>query len=64
MEEHEKKQIRDEFRAVVNMTPKELEQWLATEESQSVGYTREGEDEAVGHQSGRRIVAIGAHQAR
>lgn len=58
MEEHEKKQIRDEFRGVVNMAPSELEEWLETEESQSVGYTREGEDEAVGHQSGRRIVEI------
>lgn len=58
MEEHEKKEIRDEFRAVVNMTPRELEAWLETEESRSVGRTREGEDEAVGHQSGRRIVAI------
>jgi hypothetical protein len=58
MEEHEKKQVRDEFRRVVNMAPKELEEWLETAESQSVGYTREGEDEAVGHQSGRRIVAI------
>jgi hypothetical protein len=58
VEEHEKKQVRDEFRAVVNMAPKELEQWLGTEQSQSVGYTRAGDDEAVGHHSGRRIVAI------
>jgi hypothetical protein len=58
MEEHEKKQIRDAFRRVVNMAPKELEEWLETEESQAVGSTREGEDEAVGHKSGRRIVAI------
>lgn len=58
MEEHEKKQVRDEFRRVVNMAPKELEEWLETEASQRVGHTRAGEDEAVGHQSGRRIVAI------
>jgi hypothetical protein len=58
MEEQERKQIRDDFRRVVNMAPKELEEWLGTEQSQSVGQVREGEDEAVGHQSGRRIVAI------
>ncbi len=28
----------DEFHASVNMTPKELESWLETEESQSVGH--------------------------
>ena len=58
MEEQEKKKIRDEFRRVVNMAPKELEEWLSTEQSRSVGSVREDEDEAVGHQSGRRIVAI------
>lgn len=62
--EDEKKQIRDEFREVVNMSPKELEDWLETEDSQSVGWTGEGNkqgsggEESVGHQSGRRIVEI------
>jgi hypothetical protein len=58
MQEAERKRIRDEFRRVVNMAPKELEEWLETEESRAVGHTREGEDEAIGHQSGRRIVEI------
>ena len=58
MTEQEQKDIRDEFRRAVNMAPKELETWLETEESRSVGWTREGEDEAVGHKSGRRIVEI------
>jgi hypothetical protein len=58
MEEQEQKEIRDEFWRVVNMAPNELEAWLGTEESRSVGYLREGEEEAVGHQSGRRILAI------
>lgn len=58
MDEQERRQIRDEFRRVVNMAPKELEEWLGTERSRSVGQVREGEDEAVGHQSGRRILAI------
>ncbi len=47
-----------DFGEAVNMTPAELEKWLATEESQSVGMTREGDHEAVGHESGRKIVAI------
>jgi Protein of unknown function (DUF3140) len=49
--------IRHEFDDVVNMTPKELEDWLRTDESQAVGWG--GDDgESVGHESGRRIVAI------
>jgi hypothetical protein len=48
----------EEFNQVVNMTPGALEKHLDTDESQSVGWTHEGEGEAVGHQSGRRIVEI------
>ncbi|PRY14524.1 DUF3140 domain-containing protein [Kineococcus rhizosphaerae] len=44
-----------EFSDAVNMTPKELEDWLETDESKSVGV---GEGESVGHRSGRRIVEI------
>jgi hypothetical protein len=58
MTEDEQKEIRSAFHEAVNMTPKELEDWLATQESQSVGWTREGDDESVGHQSGRRIVQL------
>lgn len=58
MDDREKQEIYAEFNDAVNMTPKELEQWLATDESQNVGWTHEGESEAVGHKSGRRIVAI------
>ena len=50
--------IRHEFDAVVNMTPKELEEWLATDESKEVGWGGDGGQESVGHESGRRIVAI------
>ncbi len=48
----------EEFNKVVNMTPGALEKHLGTDESQAVGWTHEGEGEAVGHQSGRRIVEI------
>jgi hypothetical protein len=50
--------IRRAFAEAVNMTPAELERWLGTEESRAVGFHRDGEAEAVGHQSGRRIVEI------
>ena len=46
------------FHDAVNMTPAELERWLGTEDSRSVGWTHEGESESVGHESGRRIVEI------
>lgn len=49
--------IVQDFKAAVNMTPKELEAWLKTEESQSVGQKRDG-DESIGHQSGKHIVEI------
>jgi hypothetical protein len=47
-----------DFRDAVNMAPKELEQWLATEESQSVGQKSDEGAESVGHESGRRIVEL------
>ncbi|HLM40953.1 MAG TPA: DUF3140 domain-containing protein [Microvirga sp.] len=56
MDDHD--QIAKDFQAAVNMTPAELERWLETEESLSVGWTKEGEGESVGHRSGRRIVEI------
>ncbi|MGW0816544.1 DUF3140 domain-containing protein [Streptomyces viridiviolaceus] len=45
-----------EFHDAVNMTAKQLEKWLATDESRSVGQSDGGE--SVGHASGRRIVEL------
>lgn len=42
---------------LVNMTPRELREWLETDESRAVGAKKDG-DESVGHRSGRRIVEI------
>ncbi len=53
----EQVEIRKQFRAAVNMNPKELREWLGTDESQSVGDTG-GDGESTGHKSGRRIVAL------
>jgi hypothetical protein len=57
MTDEEKDQAYREFSSVVNMPPKELEAWLATDESQDVGQKRDDE-ESVGHASGRRIVEL------
>lgn len=47
----------EQFHDVVNMSPKELEDWLGTDESQEVGQKDDG-GESTGHESGRRIVEI------
>jgi Protein of unknown function (DUF3140) len=48
-----------EFDEVVNMTATELERWLETDESKSVGESAGGAGgESKGHRSGRRIVDI------
>lgn len=46
------------FHDAVNMTPAALEKWLAGDESKAVGYKESDDDESVGHESGRRIVAL------
>ena len=57
MDERERDEVRNELAEAVNMTPKELEQWLETPESPEVGQ-KEGNGESVGHASRRRIVEI------
>lgn len=47
-----------EFRRLVNMTARQMRDWLATDHSREVGWTHEGEGEAVGHQSGRHILGL------
>lgn len=53
----EQTEILQNFKAAVNMSAKELESWLKTEESQAVGQ-KDGNDESTGHQSGRHIVEL------
>ncbi|WP_300973934.1 DUF3140 domain-containing protein [Sphingomonas sp. LHG3406-1] len=56
-----KKEIVSDFRDAVNMTPSQLEKWLATAESREVGWKGEdgqGSGESVGHKSGRRIIEL------
>ena len=47
----------DEWQDLVNMAPKEIEDWLETDESRSVG-ADSGDGESTGHKSGARIVEI------
>ena len=56
MDDDKKDEVYSDFYDCVNMQPKELEEWLGTEESKSVGDSDSGE--STGHKSGRRIVEI------
>ena len=59
MDADEKKEVYETFHERVNMAPKELEEWLGTEESKSVGISADGDGgESKGHKSGRMIVDI------
>lgn len=53
----DRQRIIEEFADSVNMTRKELEGWLQTSESESVGQSAGG-GESKGHESGRKIVEI------
>jgi hypothetical protein len=50
-------EVWDDFNEAVNMTPKQLEQWLESEDSKAVGQ-KDGSGESTGHESGRHIVQI------
>ena len=57
MDEKERDAAYAEFGACVNMAPAQLERWLDSDESRSVGDTH-GDGESTGHKSGRRIVEL------
>src|SRR3712207_904290 len=50
--------IKKDFDEAVNMSASELQRWLDTDESQSVGQKSGGSGESTGHESGRRIVEL------
>ena len=54
----ERQEIYRAFTERVNLQPKELEEWLETEESKSVGDASGTSRESTGHRSGRRIVEM------
>lgn len=57
MEQEKKEEIYQEFYDKVNMMPSELEDWLDTDKSKSVGQDS-GDGEAIGHKSGQKIIEI------
>jgi hypothetical protein len=60
VDDDEREQVRKDFGEAVNMTAKQVEDWLDTDESKAVG-DKSGDKsggESVGHASGRRIVAL------
>lgn len=57
MDDEERTRVARDYAQAVTMAPAELERWLDTDESRSVGQ-KSGGGESVGHRSGRRIVEI------
>jgi len=53
----DRRRVAAEFGEAVNMTAAELDRWLGTDESRSVGDRSSG-GESTGHESGRRIAEI------
>ncbi len=49
--------VQDHLNDLVNLTRKELEDWLTTDDSKAAGQ-KDGGGESTGHASGRRIVAL------
>lgn len=53
----DRQSVINEFHQTINMTPEELESWLDTDDSLSVGQ-KDGDEESIGHKSGRRIIEL------
>ncbi len=58
MADDDRDTTRKDFDEAVNMSASELERWLGTEESLSVGQKSGGSGESTGHEAGRRIVEL------
>jgi len=58
LDDQEKKEVRQEFDKLVNMSPSAIEKWLGTDESKAVGQKKDGDDESTGHKSGEKIIDI------
>ncbi|MFD1063205.1 DUF3140 domain-containing protein [Winogradskyella litorisediminis] len=57
MTKEEKQEIYDDFYDNVNMTPSEIEDWLETDKSKSVGQDS-GDGESIGRKSAKKIIKI------
>ncbi len=58
IDEKQKSEVKAEFNEVVNMSASQIQKWLSTEESASVGQVKDGASESIGHQSGEKIIEI------
>lgn len=47
-----------EFKEAVNMTAKQLEEWLETDNAKEVGQKSGGSSESTGHRMGREVVKL------
>ncbi|MCJ8166693.1 DUF3140 domain-containing protein [Pontibacter sp. E15-1] len=56
-QQQENEETYQRFTELVNMAPKEIEEWLKTDESKRVGQDS-GDGESIGHKSGQRIIEI------
>lgn len=55
----DQKDVIKEFNELVNVSAKDLEKWLKSNDSRSAGWPKEnGDGETVGHDSGKQIVEI------
>ncbi|RYD70567.1 MAG: DUF3140 domain-containing protein [Sphingobacteriales bacterium] len=54
---NDQQEIYKEFVELANMSPSEIEKWLQTEDSKSVGQDS-GDGESIGHKSGEKIIHI------
>jgi len=57
MTEDKQEEVYQEFKGNINMAPKEIEEWLETEESKSVG-ADSGDGEPKGRKSAKKIIGI------
>lgn len=57
MKDDEKQEIYDDFYDNVNMTPTQIEDWLETDKSKSVGIDS-GDGESKGRKSAKKIIKI------
>jgi hypothetical protein len=51
-------QVYARFHDAVNMAPAELDEWLESDHSRKVGFTRPGASESIGHAGGRRVALL------
>jgi hypothetical protein len=56
--EEDRDDVYTSFNEKVNMSPKELEEWLETDESKEAGRHQEDGGESTGHMMGGKILAI------